>query len=132
MTRAWSHLPNAAHINRILADLYINPANWEDAWDAVRTDAWQDAREVAMIATWNDMRDDYAWVAARNAVRNIDQETAGANALRAVLALITYDDCAHLLDGNPEDVKLIALLGSPAAILLYPACVALTKQMELV
>ena len=105
MTTAWSHLPNAAYIDRVLADVSANPKKWSDAYDA----AWSDARDAARSDAW-----DAAW-----------------NARGAVLALVAYDDCAHLLDGNPEHVHLMALLGSDAAILLYPACVALNKQLEL-
>ena len=85
---AWDDLPNAKHIDRILADLKRNPYNWGAAWTA-----------------------------ARNAAQD------------AILALIAYDDCAYLLDEKPEHVQMLALLGNQAALLLYPACVAMQKEM---
>ena len=49
-----------------------------------------------------------------------------------ILALIAWDDCAHLLDSEPEHVKLLAALGVESAILLYPACIVFSKEKELV
>ena len=37
----------------------------------------------------------------------------------AVVALMAYD-CAHLLDEKIESIELMAMLGNPAAMLLYP------------
>ena len=55
----------------------------------------------------------------------------GDEAWSAILALIAYDDCAHLLTSNPEEVKLLAKLGVPAAILLYPASLVFNETNEL-
>ena len=48
-----------------------------------------------------------------------------------ILTLIAYDDCAHLLYSDPKEVKLLAKLGVPAAILLLPACIAFNETKEL-
>jgi hypothetical protein len=45
----------------------------------------------------------------------------------AILALIAWDDCGHLLDIDPKQVQVLALLGQPAAVLLLPAAIALNK-----
>ena len=41
---AWAHLPNAEHIDRILASLKANPQQWVDAWNKIypagTTTAW--------------------------------------------------------------------------------------------
>jgi len=125
---AWADLPNAKHIDRILADLKRNPYNWgavrnaarnaawNAAWDAARDAARSAARNAARNAAWDAARD-AASLAARNAAQD------------AILALIAYDDCAYLLDEKPEHVQMLALLGNQAAILLYPACVAMQKEM---
>ena len=34
--KAWSHLPNAAHIDAILADLRDRPLAWAKAWEPLR------------------------------------------------------------------------------------------------
>ena len=109
---AWADLPNAKHIDRILDDLKKNPDNWSDARGAARNATKNDAR----YAAWNA-----AWYTARVA--------AFYTAWGAILALVAYDDCAYLLDEKPEHVQILALLGNEKAILLYPACVALQKEM---
>ena len=40
----------------------------------------------------------------------------------AVLGLIMYDDCAHMLDSDPIEIAILAALGDPRAALLLPAC----------
>ena len=97
----WSHLPNAKHIDRIIADLGKNTGAWTAAWDA-------------------------EWYAAWNAA-SADARTVARG---AILALIAYDDCAYLLDEKPEHVQMLGLLGNQAALLLYPACVAMQKEIN--
>jgi hypothetical protein len=46
MTTAWAHLPNAAHIDRVLASLAATPKAWGAAQDAARGAAWD--------AAWDD------------------------------------------------------------------------------
>ena len=129
---AWADLPNAKHIDRILADLEKNTDNWYAAWDAERYAAWYAAWDAARDAVWNtartDARDatrDAAWYAARTAA----SDAAWYAAWGAISALIAYDDCAYLLDEKPEHVQMLALLGNEKALLLYQACVALQKEM---
>ena len=81
---AWSNLPNAAHIDRILLDLTENPEAWNAARGAARGEAWS-----------------------------------------SIFALIAWDDCADLLDCNPDEVQTMSLLGNHAAVLLLPAVIAL-------
>ena len=149
---AWADLPNAKHIDRILADLKKNPdkwnaaenaamaaawyaamaaewnAAWSDVWNTARTDARTDTRDAARDAVWDTARGDArdaVWDTARYAERN----AAWYAAWYAILVLIACDDCAYLLDEKPEHVQMLALLGNQAALLLYPACVALQKEM---
>ena len=112
---AWADLPNAKHIDRILADLKKNPDGWYDA----RVAAWDAARNAARTAAWNA-----AWDAARDAAR----DDAWYAARNAILALIAYDDCIYLLDEKPEHVQMLGLLGNQQALLLYPACLALQNK----
>jgi hypothetical protein len=39
---AWSHLPNAKHIDRVLASLAANPEKWDAARYAARDAAWDE------------------------------------------------------------------------------------------
>jgi len=141
---AWADLPNAKHIDRILADLEKNPDKWNAAWNAARTAAWSAERYAAWDAARDAARNavnnaawtaawDAAWDAARNAARDDAwydaRADARADARDAILALIAYDDCAYLLDEKPEHVQMLALLGNERALLLYQACVALQKEM---
>lgn len=97
MTTAWANLPNAAHIDRVLADLKARP----EAWDAARDAAWG--------AAWDAARD-AAWGTARG----------------TIIALIAWDDCAYLLNFTPDQLKAhIKLTNDPAATLLLPAVTAL-------
>jgi len=142
---AWEHLPNAKHIDRILADLKKNPNRWSAAWTAEWTAEWNAAMTAARNAAWSaeryaawDAARTAAWGSARYAAGDAARYSAwtaargdarGAAASGAILALITYDDCAYLLDEKPEHVQMLGLLGNQAALLLYPACVAMQKEM---
>jgi hypothetical protein len=119
---AWSDLPNAKYIDLVLASLKKNPA----AWDAARDAAWYAARAAARTAAW-----DAVWNAASTAASTAASDAARTAAWGAILALIAWDNCEYLLEENPEDVKMLALLGNQAAVLLYPACVALQNTKEL-
>jgi hypothetical protein len=53
-TTPWAHLPNAPHVDRILADLKARPAVWDDARDAAWDAAWDTAWHAAWDAAWDD------------------------------------------------------------------------------
>jgi len=133
---AWADLPNAKHIDRLLADLEKNPDKWSAAWSAERYAAWSTeryaawdaARDAAWYASWYAARTD-ARNAARDAAWSAARNAAWYAAWYAILVLIACDDCAYLLDEKPEHVQMLALLGNQAALLLYPACVAMQKEM---
>ena len=46
---AWSHLPNAAHIDRVLESSKSHPDVWDAAYEAARGAAYEAARNAA---TW--------------------------------------------------------------------------------
>ena len=156
MTTAWAHLPNAKHIDAVIESLETNPQQWADAWnrvypngtdaarnaaramaksaarDAVRDAAWDAARNAALDAAWNS-----AWDAARNAAWNAARDSAldaawNAAWNSAILALMVYDDCGHLLTSKPEEVLLLAKIGVPAAVLIYPASLVFNEIKEVV
>ena len=123
---AWADLPNAKYIDMILYSLKKE----NTAWVAVRDTAWDAAKDAAYNAAYNAAWD-AAWGAARDAAWVAAWGAAWDAAWDAVRALIAWDDCGYLLDEKPEDVKMLALLGNQAAVLLYPACIALNKSKEL-
>ena len=96
MTTEWAHLPNAAHLDRVIASVKAHPVYWVVARNEVRKyTAREDGRE-----------------AAYDAVRD------------AVLVLCAYDDCAHMLDSDPGELAILAAFGVPCAGLLPPTCKA--------
>ena len=110
----WSHLPNAAHIDRVIESSNSYPEIWSAAWSAVRSAVRDAARSAARDAAW------LALPAARDA------------AWSAALAFIAYDDAADYLAMPSDQLKVWATLSeNPAAILLIPAVIAYERISEL-
>ena len=145
----WGHLPNAKHIDRVLANLRVHPEEWDAAWYAVRGAAWDAARSAGWGAARGAVGDavgDAVWDTAGEAVGDAAGGAAGDavwdaarsatwNAARnaaedAVCALVAYDDCAYLLDLSPDVVRAhYALTDEPAGLLLLPAVIALSTKV---
>ena len=131
---AWAYLPNAKHIDAVLADVKARPeawttargaagvTAWDAAWaaagDAVRGAVLDAARDAARDAAW-----DAAWGAARDAARD------------AIAALVTWDSSADLLDCTPDVLRTMIDLAEPpvchqAALLLPYAIVRSNAKQE--
>lgn len=130
---AWADLPNAPHIARILTDIEDDPDRWVTAWNATQGEDWNTSRGTAWESAW-DAACESARAAARDAAWDAAWTTAlGAciaarlSARSAIAALVAWDNCAHLLDTNPEQVQVLALMGHNPAIFLLPAIIALSK-----
>ena len=143
----WAHLPNAKHIDWVLASLKVHPKKWTAAWNAAFDAARDAARDAAYYAAWNT-----AYVAGRhtafdaayNAGRDASQSTAKAAAWDAayyaawnaatdtIIALIAYDDCAYMIESEVGELKIIAAFGNQPAILLLPACIVFNETKVLV
>ena len=128
MTTAWAHLPNAQHIDWVLADLKVRPAVWCAAQAAARGAAWDAASDVAWHAVWIAAWD-AAWDAARdtawNAARDAAWDVARDAAWDAIRALVAYDDCGPLLDCPLEHLQCLYRLNPhPSFLLLQPAVIA--------
>jgi hypothetical protein len=126
---AWSHLPNARHIDRILESVKSHPeiwgAAWNAAWSAALNAAWRPATDVARDVAWGVARD-VAWDAARGVV------WSAAAARGATAALIAYDDASKYLEMPSDHLRIWAILSEdPAAILLLPAVIAFERISEL-
>ena len=107
ITTPWAHLPNAKHIDAVLADVKARPEVWDAARAAVR--------DAARDAAWDAARDaarDAAWAAVRQAVWDV------------ILALIAWDSAADLLDLPPDVLRTMADLApepvNHQAVLLLP------------
>jgi hypothetical protein len=136
---ACSHLPNAAHIDRIIESVKSHTKVWDAAYNA----AWEAAQIAARDEAYNVARGE-AWFAASDAARNAAYYAArvvASGAARgpawlaasgaawgAILALIAYDDAAKYLNMSVDQLKMWAILSEePAAILLLPAVIAFEK-----
>ena len=151
MTTEWAHLPNAVHIDRVIASARVHLDHWARAW---ATPAWDAPKTVAWKATRSTVRDDgdtvqaAAWNALLAQVRSAqwrdarevltDQVRLAQYAARevltdqvrlaqyaawdALLALIAFDDCAYMLDSEPDELAVLAAFGNTKAVLLLPAC----------
>ena len=116
---AWAHLPNAKHIDAVLADVKARPEAWTTAWGA----AWRAARDAAQRAAR-----DAAWGAARAAAWDAARDAARDAAWDAIAALVTWDSSADLLDCTPDVLRVMIDLVEPpvchqAALLLPYAIV---------
>ena len=139
MTTAWAHLPNAQHIDRVLAHLSQHPARWHAARDAAKgaardaargaaRDAASDAARGAARDAASDAAWDAAWHAARGAAWDAARGAARGAAWDAVVALLAWDDCAYLLGQTPDLLRVqINLIGDHRAVLLLPAVIAMKE-----
>ena len=113
---AWSHLPNAAHIDAVLEDARARPGVWVAASRAAWVVAWAEARAEARAA---------AQGAGRSAVRDTISWTVVRDAMRA---LIAWDESAALLDLTPDALRTIISSCDGdvkhQAVLLLPAVIA--------
>ena len=112
---AWAHLPNAKHIDAVLADVRKRTKAWNAAWNAAQDAAWGAARTAAWGAAWGA-----AWDAAQRAAQRA--------AWDAIAALVTWDSSADLLECTPDVLRTMIDLAEPpvchqAALLLPYAIV---------
>jgi hypothetical protein len=118
---AWSHLPNARHIDRILESVKSHPEIWGAAWNA----AWS----AALNAAWSPATD-AALGAARGVARDVAWSAAAARG--ATAALIAYDDASKYLEMPSDHLRIWAILSEdPASVLLLPAVIAFERISEL-
>ena len=122
MSKAWSHLYNADHIDWVLQSLKENPELWTAAWSV----AWDAARNASKDAVWYAARN-AVWYAAGDAA----SYAATSAAWEAVSALVAYDDCDSFLDMSYEKLQVWAVLSKdPRAILLLPMVYVKEKLNE--
>jgi erythromycin esterase-like protein len=136
---AWSHLPNAHHVDRVLESAKLHPEIWESALTAPCNLAQWNARKVAWDAAKNAIRNaardaarDAAMVVARDAARDAAKVAAMDAAWNATTALIAWDDASKYLDMPSKQLPVWAILSEdPAAVLLLPAVIAFERISEL-
>jgi len=127
-TTAWAHLPNAAHVDWVLASMKKNPEKWSAAWDA----AWYAAEGAAWDAAWNAAEgaaEGAAGGAAGGAVLEAALDEAWDAAGGAILALVAWDDCAYMLELPEDALKVLRAVGNEQAILLSVAANILKETL---
>ena len=112
-TTPWAHLPNAVHIDRVIAIANVSPhcraVGWDKGWSVAQEKAWNIAWWLAQEeGKWDTMRD--------------KQQSLEWGARQAMLALCVYDECAYMLDSDPGELAILAAFGDPRAVLLLSAC----------
>ena len=125
---AWSHLPNAAHIDWVFQTLRSHPEVWIIADSAWWSSAGGAAYATAYDAAWDMASDEVrfanrhvAWDAAWDSARGGPRDAAWDSARDAILALIAYDDASKYLDMTTDQLKVwIALSSEPGAVLVLP------------
>ena len=120
----WSHLPNAKHIDWVIASVKVNPEKWTAAYTAACTAACTAAYNAAWSAAYNTARttaNDAVWDASRDAASWV-RSGAWLAAKGTILALIAWDDCAYMIESEVDEIKILAKLGDQRATLLLPAC----------
>ena len=142
MTTVWSYLPNAAHIDRIIADLKTNPYAWATAWgESLRISA--SCKNVANkvfgnLDQWNAGKD-IAFNHANGTMLTLTfgiPEPARSEsffaARYAILALMAWSESGDYLELPRDQVQVMATLGDQRAILMLPSVIAFAKSRELV
>lgn len=123
-TTTWAHLPNAKHIDRIIASIANNPAEWKAAWEYT---SYITSINVAFTEAYNATKNSdrcESWYAVTDAVKNISYSAS----TDAMLALIAYDLCGLLIDYSVEQLEMLHSLGTRGALLMIP----MAKAFELI
>jgi len=123
VTTAWNHLPNAEHIDRILADLFDNTVNWSKAcylttpWNADFSAARDEAYDVGRAAV-GDAVLNAAWDASFNEALGAIRYEVRELAYSAIMALVAWPESADYLNLPVNQVRVLAELGDRRARLM--------------
>lgn len=123
MSSEWSHLPNAKHIDRILASLKANPEVWATRLHPASGAAWSAAWRLA-----RGLARDAAWFAACRLASGTSRTTARDS----ISALVAWDHSEKYLNMSSDKLQVWSVLSNdPAAILLLPAVRAFEQLEEM-
>ena len=130
MTTLWSDLPNAVHIDQVIASFKSNPDQWKELHSTSRSRACATAWEVLHYVGQYTIRRS-AVDSLANIMYKVKQEEVAMAVSSALICLLSYDDCSYMLDSDVEELKILAAFGDERAILLLPACIAFHSIKEL-
>jgi hypothetical protein len=132
-TKAWSHLPNAKHIDWVLETLEKDPKVWRASLFSVEhgaLDVFRSMWGAAGLAVWSTSWDSLAVKAALDAAGKATNGDAKGAMWGAIAALVAWDDSGSLLDMSVEEVTELARAGNQAAVLMLPAVIVKNKLKE--
>ena len=120
---AWDHLPNSAHIHRIIRILMTSTDYWNKrgnkeyikVWDLVAAESAKSGRMKYVFTVWEEM-----WNIPGRPDINEYNNLAYEYSRGIILALATFDDCAYMIDSDPNELDLLGMLGDYRAVLLKP------------
>jgi hypothetical protein len=130
-------------IERLLGDFSSRPVVWRDV--ALNRDNWVVPPGIGMWPTLSRLGvDPETWDRAHDILISIGPSPdalvpyiwAGTRLLqldhqivrKAIAALLLWPDAESLLDSTPDQVRMWATLGQPAAALMLPAVIALHTE----
>jgi hypothetical protein len=119
MTNAWSHLPNAQHIDRILADLKANPSHW----DMPRLKERENIKDNIVFANVPG----WAWYMTQQAIYKLAYGRSYFVVRDVMLSLISWNYISELLDMTNSQVYELSILDDKA-VLMLPAVLAFEKS----
>ncbi len=109
----WANHPNAECIGRVLISVSTFPNIWSAGHEEASTPEWKEA-----IAACGD---------SVSFARDINGRMFWSSANEAIVALLSFENCGHMLDSDPDELHLLSKLGSHAATLMIPASTILRK-----
>lgn len=122
-TTAWAHLPNARHIDAVLADMRARPEVWAAAWGTAHTGRPPDNLRHARAAVSGSGRTNIS-LDVRHRLGAVVTKEAWLAAYDAMTALVIWDSAADLLDLPADTLRaMIDLAPAPVcyqALLLLP------------
>ena len=128
---AWAHLPNARHIDGILADAQARPEAWElvvVAWAGYSWSAANDVIHTGLVKDEGVEVYDAMWDAARDAASGPELAAAWDMLTNVLTALLAWPDSARMLTMTPAALRtLIDITEGDVrhqAVLILPAVLA--------
>ena len=127
MTTAWSHLPNAIHIDRVLASVRADPMAWSMVrkldFNKVDSYCYTAVERFNLHVEWRTVWDTNSNYLSSLGLDWNDMTNARWSSWMALAVLIKGDDCVYMLESEPGELAILAAFGDPRAILLLPACI---------
>ena len=158
---AWDHLPNAVHIDRVLASFSANPEIWDAAYEKLAkindktNNRYLTTQDLVITLAngryrklWSIIRDQTMQAPVRDEpalqriLRGVPSQYEvqvlhlgrwpSYTVLGTMASLVAYDDCSKYLDLPVDQLKMLYILNEhPVCLLLQNAALAFEMEREL-